>query len=280
MRLDGDLGAVAGLAGDRADLDQPVSDLRNLELEQRADQLRVAPRKDHLRALRSRAHLGDDGLDPAPLLVALAVDLLGAREQRLHASEVDEHVVAVAGLLDDPGHDFADAVDVLLVHHLALGLADSLEDDLLGRLRGDAAEVLRRDVRPLDERGVDVGPVDVEVVVLDEDVRRLAVLGFEPLELGDGALARLLDQPLLDVLGQVDGVHAEVTALVHLDRRVTGGARRLLVRGEQGVLERADERPALDSLLPLISRIPSMISWVISSPRRSDSPARSPRTGR
>ena len=45
--------------------------------------------------------------------MALAVDLLGARQQRLDLAEVDEDVVAVAGLLDDPGHDLAHAVDVL-----------------------------------------------------------------------------------------------------------------------------------------------------------------------
>ena len=93
--------------------------------------------------------LGDDGLDPAALLVALAVDLLGARQQRLDLAEVDEHVVAVARLLDDAGHDLADAVDVLLVHHLPLRLADPLLDHLLGGLRRDAAEVLGRDVLAL-----------------------------------------------------------------------------------------------------------------------------------
>ena len=46
--------------------------------------------------------------------------------------------------------DVADAVDVLLVHHLALGLADPLQDHLLGGLGGDAAEVVRGDVDRLD----------------------------------------------------------------------------------------------------------------------------------
>ena len=143
VRLDGDLRPVARLAGDAADLDEPVGDLGHLELEQRPDQLGVAAREDHLRALRAGANLGDDGLDAAALLVALAVDLLGARQQRLDLAEVDEHVVAVAGLLDDAGDDLGHAVDVLVVHHLALGLADPLQDDLLGGLRGDAAEVVR-----------------------------------------------------------------------------------------------------------------------------------------
>jgi hypothetical protein len=38
-RPDGDLGAVAGLAGQRHDLHRPVGDLRDLEREQPADQL-------------------------------------------------------------------------------------------------------------------------------------------------------------------------------------------------------------------------------------------------
>src|SRR5581483_2705235 len=143
VRLDGDLRAVARLAGDAANLDEAVGDLGDLELEERLDQLRVAPREDDLRALRSGADLGDDGLDARSLLVALAVDLLGARQQRLDLSEVDEHVVAVARLLDDAGDDLADAVDVLVVHHPALLLADALQDDLLRGLRGDAAEAFR-----------------------------------------------------------------------------------------------------------------------------------------
>ena len=88
------------------------------------------------------ANLADDRLDARALLVALAVDLLRPGQQRLDLAEVDEDVPAVAGLLDDAGHDLADAVDVLVVHHLALGLADPLQDHLLGGLRGDAAEVV------------------------------------------------------------------------------------------------------------------------------------------
>src|SRR5207302_643933 len=173
VRLDGDLRAVARLARDAADLDESVGDLRNLELEQRLDQLRIAAREDHLRTLRPRADLRDHGLDARALLVALAVDLLGAREQRLDLAEVDEHVVAVAGLLDDARHDLAHAVDVLVVHHPPLLLADPLQDDLLRGLRGDAAEALGRDVLADDLLVGDVGPVDVEVVVGDERVLAL-----------------------------------------------------------------------------------------------------------
>src|SRR6202035_67412 len=114
VRLDRDLGAIARLAGDAADLDETVRDLRHLELEERLDQLGIAARQDHLRALRARTDLGDDRLDARTLLVALAVDLLRPRQKRLDLAEVDEHVVAVAGLLHDAGDDLADAVDVLV----------------------------------------------------------------------------------------------------------------------------------------------------------------------
>src|SRR5262245_28171996 len=192
VRLDGDLRAVTGLTGDAADLHQPVGDLGHLQLEERLDQLGIAARDDHLRPLRARADLSDDGLDPRALLVALAVHLLGPREQGLDLAEVNEHVVAVARLLDDGGDDLGDSVDVLLVHHLALRLADPLSDHLLRGLRGDTAKVLRGDVLALHLVFRDVGPVDLEVLVLDEHVRTLACLLLRLLELGQDALASLL----------------------------------------------------------------------------------------
>ena len=57
--------------------------------------------------------------------------------------EVEQRVALVA-LLDDAGDDVALAAGVLLVLALALGLADALAHDLLGRLRGDAPEVVGR----------------------------------------------------------------------------------------------------------------------------------------
>src|SRR5262249_34684164 len=95
VRLDGDLRAVARLTGDAADVDEAVRDLRHLELEQRLDELGIAAGEDDLRPLRPAPNLRDDGLDARALLVALAVDLLRARQQRLDLAEVDEDVVAI-----------------------------------------------------------------------------------------------------------------------------------------------------------------------------------------
>src|SRR5579884_4005073 len=282
VRLDRDLRAVAGLARDAPDLDEPVGDLRHLELEQRLDQLRVAAREDHLRPLRARPDLGDHRLDPRALLVALAVDLLGARQERLDLAEVDEHVVAVARLLDDPRHHLADAVDVLLVHHLPLGLPDPLEDHLLRRLGGDPAEVLRRDVLAPDLVLRDLRPVEDEVVVGEQGVVLLARLLLDPLELLERALARLLEEALLELARQLDRVDAEVARLVELDGGVAGRARRLLVGGEQRVLERGHERPGLDPLLALdlADGVDDLLCHLrFPTLRRSGWPARSPRTG-
>ena len=152
------------------------------------------------------------GLDPRALLVALAVDLLGARQQRLDLAEVDEHVVAVAGLLDDAGDDLAHAVDVLVVHHprsssrircrmTCFAVCAAMRPKPSGVTSSRLTSLVR-----------DVGPVDVEIVVGDERVLALAGLLLEPLELLELALARLVEQALLDVGRQLDREDAEVAA--------------------------------------------------------------------
>ena len=140
VRRDRELGAVAGLAGDGADLDDTVDELGDFELEQAPHEAGMRARHDDLRALGGLADLHDVGLHPGAVVVAVARDLLGLRQERLDPAEVEQRVAGV-GLLDDAGDDVALATRVLLVLHLALGLADALQDDLLGRLRGDAAEV-------------------------------------------------------------------------------------------------------------------------------------------
>src|ERR671935_152989 len=158
LRFDRDLGAIAGLARHGADLDEAVSDLGHLELEELADQLVGAARQHHLGALALGAHLDDDRLDPASLLVALARHLLGAGQDGLHPAQVDERVPVVV-LLDDPGDDLTDTVGVLVVHHRPLGLVDPLAQHLLRGLAGDAAEVLGRDV----DQGVPGEPVPLDL---------------------------------------------------------------------------------------------------------------------
>ena len=74
------------------------------------------------------------------MVVPIAGNLLRLWQERLDPAQIEQRVARV-GLLDDPGDDVAFATRVLLVLHLALGLANALQDDLLRRLRGDPAEV-------------------------------------------------------------------------------------------------------------------------------------------
>src|SRR5512133_3616477 len=102
--------------------------------------------------------------------------------------------------------------------YIILRFADALQDHLLRRLRCDAAEVLGRHVLALHLVLRDVRPVDIEVVIGEQRVRALTVLGLDPLQLLECALARLVEQPLLDVGRKLDRVDAEVPLLVDLDR--------------------------------------------------------------
>src|SRR5262249_38891283 len=84
---DGDLGAIAGLAGDRLDLDGVVCDLGDFRFEQAANEVRVAARQDYLDSVAGLADLHDHGLDALVDVVRLAGDLLAAGQDRLGLAE-------------------------------------------------------------------------------------------------------------------------------------------------------------------------------------------------
>src|SRR5690606_33453759 len=90
------------------------------------------------------ARLGADVVQVAAHAVAgtqhVARDALVLRDDRLGvAAQVDVDVAALHAL-DDTGHQLANAVLPLVDDLGALGFPDALHDDLLGSLRGDAAE--------------------------------------------------------------------------------------------------------------------------------------------
>ena len=68
---------------------------------------------------------------------------LVAAQHRLGAAEID-HDIAELDTLDEAVDDLADAVLEFVELALPLGVADLLDDDLLRGLRGDAAEIDRR----------------------------------------------------------------------------------------------------------------------------------------
>ena len=113
------------------------------------------------------------------MVIALAVDLLGARQKRLDAAtnaELHKRVARV-GLLNDAVDEFTDAILILVEHHVALGLADALKDYLLGGLGGNPPKILWRYVSLLD-----LVAVDRELLGVDHRFGRLnvfACLGVE-----------------------------------------------------------------------------------------------------
>ena len=169
----------------------------------------------------------DDGADAVARAVALGARLLLARQHRLDAAELDDDV-AVLEALDGAVDHLADAVVVLGVDVLALGLAHVLEDDLLGGLRGDAAEHVGRH-----------GEVDL--------VADLGVL-LMVLRLVDGPLGeRILDlfHHLLDDESlELAGLTVETRPHRFLDAVLLLGRRR------HGILESADPALEVDVLLP------------------------------
>ena len=102
----------------------------------------------------------------------LARDLLVAADDALGAAEVDDDM-AELDALDDAGDDLAGALLELLILALALGVADLLEDDLLGGLGGDAAELDRR--QRIDDIVADHGAGLQLLRILEADLLEIIV---------------------------------------------------------------------------------------------------------
>ena len=99
--------------------------------------------QEDLRAARLFAHVVDIGAHAVAVAEAFARDQLVAAQQRLGPADLD-HQVAVLGALDHAVDDLTHAVLELVVLLLALVFAHPLHNHLLRRLRGDAAEIDRR----------------------------------------------------------------------------------------------------------------------------------------
>ena len=163
---------LARLPGSRATelhLDDAVVDFRHFLGEELGHELRMGARQEDLRSALLAAHVVDIGADAVAVAEGLARDQLVAAHDALAAAEIDDDI-AVFDALDLAGDDLADAVAELLVLAVALGLAHLLDDDLLGRLGGDAAEIHGR--QRLGDEIADLGGGIALPRVLDGDVGR------------------------------------------------------------------------------------------------------------
>ena len=96
-------------------------------------------RQHDLHAMALLADLQDDGLDALADVVRFAGNLLAARQKSLALAERNDGGAGVhAG--DGADHEFALLAGELVEYRVRFGLANLLDNHLLGRLRGDAAE--------------------------------------------------------------------------------------------------------------------------------------------
>ena len=150
-RRDGDLRSAARFAGDGLDLDRAVVDLRDLELEQPLEEALVRPRHEDLRTLRGATDLEHVGLDVLADPVVLDGRLLGRGEDRLDVLADVEDDRPRLDAVDRARDELALAVGELVEDDVPLGLAEALQDHLLGGLRADPAEDVPVELLDLDE---------------------------------------------------------------------------------------------------------------------------------
>ena len=99
----------------------------------------VGGAREHDReALLGQIDVEDQGADAIALAIALVRDLLFLGQDGLGAAEIDDHVLALEAL-HDARDDFALAILELVEDLFALGVADVLDEVLLGGLRRDPA---------------------------------------------------------------------------------------------------------------------------------------------
>src|SRR5712691_921223 len=185
----------------------------------------MRPRERDLRPLGAPAHLEHEGADAITGIEPLARDLFALGQDRLRLADLDDDVALL-----DPMHDTPQDLTILAVEFLedaiALGVPHPLQDHLLGRLGGDAAKLLGRQLL-------------LELVAeLGLRVQRLGV-GEAELQL---AVGDLLD----DLLATENLEGARLAIDLHAD--VLGGAQGLARRRQQSRLQRLEEGLLVDPL--------------------------------
>ena len=149
-------------------------DLRHFELEEATQEPLVGPAHVDLRAPHAAADLQHEGLHVLADAVVLERRLFGRGQDRLGLAHVqDDGSRLDAG--DRAGDELALAAGVLVEDDVALGLVQSLQDDLLGHLGVNSAEGILVELCRLDEiarhrarlEGLGVGDADLSSGILD-----------------------------------------------------------------------------------------------------------------
>ncbi len=130
----------AGLTCRADDANDPLVDLGNLLLETLDEETNIGPRKDDQGTTGFTVDILDVRHNPIAWTIGLTGDLLASREDCLGPTQVDDDIVAPLVTPNDTGDQLTLAIFVLVIDVLALSISDTLDDDLFGRLRRDAAE--------------------------------------------------------------------------------------------------------------------------------------------
>ena len=221
--LDRDLGARARVAGRSLDLEQPLLDLRDFQLEQLDQEFRGDTRQHQLRSAAAAIDLQEEGPHAITDAQIFLGDHLVARQYRLDPAGLDDRV-ATFDALDRAGNQVLLARQEVIEDLLALGIADLLQDHLLRGLRADPTE-LDRLQRLLD--------VFVELDIRDQGTglfqRHLAIGSFQDLVGHHMPAAEGAVVPAVAV-----DLHAYVNVLA--EALLGRGRERLFQRGEHDVL--------------------------------------------
>src|SRR6185437_1359533 len=178
MRIHGcdrDLRATARFAGDAFHFDGARSELRHFHFEKLNQKARVAAREAQVYAAETLIHRIEIRADALAGAIALAGNLLLVRNDARRAAEIDKERAALHAL-HDARDDFAFLMAEFLEDGELLCLADLLDNDLLRRLCGDAAEIILRLKREDDFLAERRAALD-HLRVLEKDVLLLVEAG-------------------------------------------------------------------------------------------------------
>ena len=140
----GDLGARPRIAGATLDLQQALLDLGHFLGEQLHHEARRAARKHDLRATNRGVNACDERAHAVATAQVFLGDHLVALESAFHTTAFDDDVALVQAL-DGAHHDLLATGQEIVEQLLTLGVANLLQDHLLGSLRTDAADGHRFD---------------------------------------------------------------------------------------------------------------------------------------
>ena len=139
---DGQLRSESGLAGHRLDFDDTLRDFGNFCFEQATNEFGIAATQHDLDLIARISDVENQTPDAISGLELFARNLLRARHEAFSSFHLDDEGAAFVALRDT-GDDLALTLREFVEQAVTFVLAEFLDHDLLGGLRGDAPSVSR-----------------------------------------------------------------------------------------------------------------------------------------